>query len=331
MIQVVFDKINFYFSNWLWRSRRPFRFSPVYLLECLYILIFNLRKKQALKMRSNTPYQVPVWVVGNLSVGGEGKTPFIIGLIKELKNKGYRPGIITRGYGRKSKELVLINSFSEVSEVGDEALMMYDIFKGKVPIVVSSNRHLSILQLVNTLDCDLVISDDGLQNYSFHRDVEIIIMDANRKVGNGLCLPLGPLREPTSRLESVNAVIYRDHDSGFNVDIKGYFHADRPHEIIPIETLSGMDVTLVAGIGRPVRIIEKLTKLGVKVNHYPCQDHTKRYPEFKDDTLWVLTLKDWVKLKYKGLGQHCLVLDIEVDFSLTVKKLVSDLLKIDAQ
>ena len=140
---------------------------------------------------------VPVIVVGNISVGGTGKTPLVIWLVAELQARGYRPGIVSRGYGGKAPHYpYLLQPSDTASVVGDEPLM-----------VVDPHRPAAVQALLEQTECDVVISDDGLQHYALGRSYEILVLDGSRGTGNGRLLPCGPLREPVLRLQQVNAVV----------------------------------------------------------------------------------------------------------------------------
>ena len=149
---------------------------------------------------------VPVVVVGNVVVGGTGKTPMVIWLSKLLESRGYKPGIVSRGYGGSSpKKPLIVDDNTPVRISGDEPLI---IFKNTSrPVCISSDRISAISTLLEGTDTDIVISDDGLQHYKMDRDIEIVIFDGNRGVGNGLCLPAGPLREPLERIEDADFII----------------------------------------------------------------------------------------------------------------------------
>ncbi|MGB0360181.1 MAG: tetraacyldisaccharide 4'-kinase, partial [Endozoicomonas sp.] len=148
---------------------------------------------------------VPVIVVGNITVGGTGKTPVVAALVKLLKHQGYKPGIISRGYGKSNLHgSVAVTMDSDPAEVGDEPAMLAKL---KVPLVVDIDRVRAAKYLCDHFDCDVLVADDGLQHYNLHRHVELVVLDGQRLLGNGLCLPAGPLREPESRLDSVDLIL----------------------------------------------------------------------------------------------------------------------------
>ena len=154
----------------------------------------------------------PVVVVGNITVGGTGKTPIVLALIEYLQSEGIRPGLVSRGYG--ASRSIFPHSVSQCStaeDCGDEALLIYQ--RTSCPCVVSPLRVEAVRQLLSDFDVDVILSDDGLQHYALARHMEIAVLDEKRRIGNGFCLPAGPLREPASRLKNVDYVLYRGASS----------------------------------------------------------------------------------------------------------------------
>ncbi|GIS32691.1 MAG: hypothetical protein Ct9H90mP4_06050 [Gammaproteobacteria bacterium] len=149
---------------------------------------------------------VPLVVVGNIVAGGTGKTPIVIWLLEKLIEKGYKPSVVSRGFGGQSNRYpLIIDTQTDSSESGDEPKMIF--LNTGVPVCVSPDRVKGIKELVTNTDTNIIISDDGLQHYSMPRDVEIAVFDGARGLGNGLCLPAGPLREPKSRLNDVDFIL----------------------------------------------------------------------------------------------------------------------------
>ena len=266
-------------------------------------------------------YAMPVVVVGNISLGGSGKTPLIIALGKALSERGYSVGVVSRGYGGASAQYPLIvGPDTPVSQSGDEPLLIAK--KLGCPIVVDPNRARAVEKLVKSFSCDLILSDDGLQHYRLHRDVEIAVVDGRRRFGNGYTLPAGPLRESPRRLKEVDFIIQNG----------GIVEPDDPETyIVQLETsglrrfgsseLIGFDqwvestnIHAVAAIGHPERFFESLRKMGFKVDSEPKNDHqtlTARDIGFDDDLPVVITAKDAVK--YQDLVPDNLwVLEVEM-------------------
>ena len=173
-------------------------------LSALYCLIVVLRRQlYRLGVLSSSKLAVPVLIVGNLTVGGTGKTPLVVWLAQRLRQHGLHPGILTRGYGGCSRQWPLRIEFdTPVAQAGDEALLLYR--RTGCPVYAGPDRVLAGRRLLAEQDCDILICDDGLQHYALQRDLELLVIDGERRFGNGLCLPAGPLRETHNRLHSVD-------------------------------------------------------------------------------------------------------------------------------
>lgn len=178
------------------------------IVPCLlYPLTFLYRAAAAQKRRSTVPHRlpVPVVVVGNIYVGGTGKTPVTIALVKALRMRGWHPGVVSRGFGRNDQGVRLVAPDSPAHEVGDEPLLI--AHESLAPVAVGRNRFEAATLLLKTHpEIDLIVSDDGLQHTALARDVELAVVGA-RGLGNGWTLPAGPLREPPSRLDAVDAIV----------------------------------------------------------------------------------------------------------------------------
>jgi tetraacyldisaccharide 4'-kinase len=244
---------------------------------------------------------IPVIVVGNLTVGGSGKTPLVIWIAEFLKSKGWSPGIVSRGYGARITEPRAATVAAEAGEVGDEPILLSR--RSGCPVWVGADR----VQVAARLraaheDVNVLVLDDGLQHYALRRDVEIAVVDA-RGFGNGFLLPAGPLREPRSRLRGVDAVVsHASSIGGFAMTLQG----DMVHRMTdarerqPLKAFAGQRVHGVAGIGDPNRFFLHLGKAGLKVVPHPFPDHhpfTPRDLEFDDGLPVLLTEKDAVKLR----------------------------------
>jgi tetraacyldisaccharide 4'-kinase len=244
---------------------------------------------------------IPVIVVGNLTVGGSGKTPLVIWIAELLKSKGWSPGIVSRGYGARITEPRAATVAAEAAEVGDEPILLSR--RSGCPVWVGADR----VQVAARLraaheEVNVLVLDDGLQHYAMRRDLEIAVVDA-RGFGNGFLLPAGPLREPRSRLRGVDAVVsHASAIKGFAMALQG----DMVHRMTdarerqPLKAFAGQRVHAVAGIGDPNRFFLHLGKAGLKVVPHPFPDHhpfTARDLEFGDDAPVLLTEKDAVKLR----------------------------------
>jgi len=273
---------------------------PVSLLFGAAVLIRRLLFKLRL-LKSKHP-GVPVIVVGNLTVGGSGKTPLVLWIAEFLKAKGWSPGIVSRGYGAKIEAPRAATVADQASEVGDEPVVLSR--RSGCPVWVGPDRvSVAAALRAQHADVNVLILDDGLQHYRLRRDLEIAVVDA-RGLGNGFLLPAGPLREPAGRLASVDAVV--SHGSS----IKGYamkLEGEVLHRMTdardrrPASAFAGQRVHAVAGIGDPNRFFLHLAKLGLKVLPHPFADHHALAPrelEFGDDLPVLMTEKDAVKLRH---------------------------------
>ena len=299
---------------------------PFTLLYCLLNVV------QYWKLtRGRSKIDIPVIIVGNISIGGTGKTPAVIYLIKLLKKAGYKPAVITRGYGGKpTKWPQLVTAQSNTRHVGDEAVLIAK--RANVPVIAGPERMVDINYLRSRYDCDVIISDDGLQHYCLDRDIEIVLIDAQRQLGNGWCLPAGPLRENARRLKKVDFVLYNDGfekansqksvfsqqyqlPSLFSMQLSGntihsLFFNDKVQNL---EDLKGEPVHAVTGIGNPERFYRTLEKWGLELTKHSFPDHHNFKPinlEFYDDKLIIMTEKDAVKC-HEFAHKNCWFLPVE--------------------
>ena len=250
-------------------------------------------------------FSCPVIVVGNLSIGGTGKTPVVIWLANFLKNNGFKPGIVSKGFkgSEKGPKSVLRSDTSDT--VGDEPLMMaHQVF---CPVVISKKRAAGIEMLQNQFDIDIVLMDDGLQHLKVARDYEIVVVDAARGFGNGQCLPVGPLREPATRQQHADWVLWQGEASpdrqGFELSFNRCYNIARPMEVKALEAFS-KTVHAVAGIGNPERFFSALKAQGLDIIEHPFDDH---HPFTADDfegfahEIIIMTEKDAIKCKHFDL------------------------------
>ncbi len=260
------------------------------------------------------PYVKPVWVVGNISVGGEGKTPFVMALVEFLQSKGLQPGIVSRGYGRCLKGLMVVKGTHTYHEVGDEPLMMSYLLNKKTPIAVSNDRSEAIQHLIDSQGCDVIISDDGLQNPNIYRDLEFVVMDSKRNIGNGCCLPIGPLRQPASKLNEVDCLVLRDDPKGFSIRPTGVCPANNFSTTLPLSKFKGQTINLMAGIGNRSKLIQQLHELGIEVKSHAVADHGLIAADDIVDVTF-MTMKDWVKVKHLNHSSNLYVIRSSCDIS----------------
>jgi len=243
---------------------------------------------------------VPLVVVGNISVGGTGKTPLVVALAAELQQAGYRVGIISRGYGGQASEWPQsVTADSEAAWIGDEPLLIAR--RSGCPLAVGADRYAAALHLLAQTPCDLILSDDGLQHYALQRNFEIAVLDGERRLGNAWRLPAGPLRESPKRLQSVDWVLVngeRGQDElGFDL-LGDELMCLTDNKPLPLNDFAGQQVHAVAGIGHPERFFAQLRTAGLKVIEHPLPDHQAPQAEdllFDDGLAVVMTEKDAVK------------------------------------
>lgn len=289
------------FSEELWYGRH----KAVWLLipiSWIYWIIVSLRHLAfASGLLPVRRVAIPVMVVGNITVGGTGKTPLIIWLTGYLKAQGYRPGIISRGYGgagdRKPQQ---VRPDSNPALVGDEPVLIAR--RTNVPVAVATDRYVAAHELTQHTDCNILLCDDGLQHYSLHRDIEIAVVDGDRQFGNGHCLPAGPLREPESRLNSVDMVV-GNGKAGKNQYLMEY-QTLQLRQVgdtgvqRDIASFSGQQVHAVAGLGNPNRFFASLRAGNISIIKHVFPDHHLFRPEeleFHDGLPVLITEKDAVK------------------------------------
>jgi len=285
----------------------------LYLLYPLAWLFRTLaarrRRQQQRQNQQLAPLGVPVIVVGNITLGGTGKTPLLIAIAKYLQRQGYRPGIISRGYGGQAPYYpYTLSSNSRAAEVGDEPLLIFR--ETGCPVVVGPDRRADAEALLEAHACDIILSDDGLQHYRLPRSIEIAVVDGQRGLGNGLCLPAGPLREPPQRLTEVDLVVFNGDTTlvtPLPVDSQPHTmrlapscwravvdQSEKPLLQPPCET----EVWAVAGIGNPQRFFNTLAQLGLKPKTQVFPDHHQYQISdfaFVQDSPLLMTAKDAIK------------------------------------
>jgi len=245
--------------------------SLVYLLllplSWLYGLVSGLiRLSYRCGLRKSWRAPVPVVVVGNLTAGGNGKTPMVIWLVEQLQQRGYRVGVVSRGYGGKAKAYpLLLNASTTTRQAGDEPVLIYQ--RTAAPVAISPNRAEAVQALLKQHRLDVVITDDGLQHYALQRDFELVVIDGVRRFGNGWWLPAGPMRERVSRLNSVDALITNGGVAQPG-EIAMRLQAREAVNVATGERRPAVElphVVAMAGIGHPPRFFATLEKLGVDV------------------------------------------------------------------
>ncbi|MDB2377848.1 tetraacyldisaccharide 4'-kinase [Luminiphilus sp.] len=291
-------------ASWYGSFRWTLIFLP--LLPVVWSLVWLKRRVTAQQARP-VDSRVPVIVVGGITAGGTGKTPCLIALSQTLIKRGYNVGVVSRGYGRKSPETtIFVEAEHGAEDVGDEPLLIKHTVPG-VHVLVAQSRQEAVLRLLEAKTVDVILSDDGLQHYPLYRDFEILVMDASRGLGNGFLLPVGPLREPRSRLATVDCVLVRNGvypTTSFVYVIKGF------RRVITGERLSldaglaawqGAQVVAATGLGQPEQYFEMLKRKGLTFDTLTVADHAVLPMEeiaagYAPDVV-LITEKDAVKLK----------------------------------
>jgi len=268
-------------------------------LSLLMLIISKVRsyayKKNWLKSYKSP---LPVVVVGNISVGGNGKTPFVISLCELLIEQGYKPGVISRGYGGKSDAYpLLVESHITGKQAGDEPVLIYK--RLHIPVVVDPIRANAADYLAKQCNVDVIITDDGLQHYALQRDIEIVVVDGQRRYGNKHIIPMGPLREPTSRLQTVDYIINNGAIQGGEFTM-----LLAPAACKRVDgkagTLNETNINACAAIGFPPRFFETLIKQNFIINkRVAFADHhaytETDFTQFEPNLPLLMTEKDAVK------------------------------------
>ena len=318
-----FIKVWYQGSNWKY-ILKPLSWI-FYVFISLRILLYE---KGFMKIhRSN----YPIIIVGNIAVGGTGKTPITMWLANHFIGMGYRPAVLTRGYKGKIGDIPIeVSKESNPEIVGDEAIMIAS--KLKCPVIAHPDRNLS-LGYVSDKNIDFIISDDGLQHYQMDRDYEILIIDNERMYGNNLLLPAGPLREPISRLSRVNLILknvecedVENDNNRFRLVGKTAINLITGDSRLVVDFVS-TKIHAVAGIGNPDRFFRSLRKSGLDIYEHPFEDHRKYKSSdlnFNDEHEIIMTEKDMVKCK-RFANPRMWFIPVEVQFDQNEKPWLLDI------
>ena len=304
-------------AQWQKRGAWAWLMSPLGLLVCVFAGV--KRRAYHYGWLKQTRVGVPVIVVGNLTVGGAGKSPLVAYIAHLLKREGYRPGIICRGYKGKAERWPQgVNVDSDPTLVGDESLMLAR--QTNCPVMAGPDRVQSAQALLNESNCDVLISDDGFQHLRLARDIDIVVIDSTRGLGNRWCLPAGPLREGVWALAAADLMVYHHQRPSENTKNQ-YGMYLRTDEILALDgsvankadTLKQTTLHAVAGIGHPMRFFNTLRELGFTIIEHAFSDHhqyEKNQLEFNDEHAIITTEKDALKLAMLKLDTTIWVLPV---------------------
>jgi tetraacyldisaccharide 4'-kinase len=275
-------------------------------LECLYRRVVRGKRARFLAGEGEIyKAPVPLVVVGNITVGGTGKTPLILWMIEHCQRRGLRVGVVSRGYGATPPSLPWrVRAEQSAAQAGDEPLLI--VQRSGAPVMIDPDRSRAVRALLDSEPLDLILSDDGLQHYRLARDLELVLIDAARGLGNLRCLPAGPLREPVERLASVDAVLFNgasvDRDEGYAFQLKPSALVNlRSGQRQPLDFFApGQALHAVAGIGNPQRFFNTLEGLHWRPVAHPFADHAAYSAQaltFTPTLPLVMTEKDAVKCR----------------------------------
>ena len=318
------------FFEQIWRSSFNVYSLVLFPFSLIFFIIIKIRRtlyKYGILVKYKSP--TPLIIIGNITIGGTGKTPFVIWLANHLANKGLKVGVISSGYKSTSKTPEIVNKNSNANQVGDEAVL---IAKHTDSIVVSGGSRVDATKLLMSIRInDIILHDDGLQHYKLERDYEIILVNSKNPFGNGLLLPAGPLREPKSRLEDADIVAYTNDNNESTYSIASVSNSvvnSVSKESKNIEDFTSKKIHLVTGIASMEMIIENLISYKIQCIPHKYNDHhiyDGSEVIFDDNHPVFITQKDYVKLSDIN-NKNIWIIDHKVKPNeLLITKLNSDL------
>ncbi|MEM8499052.1 MAG: tetraacyldisaccharide 4'-kinase [Pseudomonadota bacterium] len=260
---------------------------------------------------------LPVIVIGNITVGGAGKTPLVIHVCELMQRKGWRPAVLSRGYKSTLERYPhIVGNTDDAAVVGDEPLMLSR--RLDIPVCIDPQRSRGARLLLARQLCNVIVCDDGLQHYKLARDIEVAVLDGQRMLGNGLCLPAGPLREPSTRLDGVDFIVCNGEpadsvigiDAVMQIEVECFVNLKSDQRLSPIDFVeqnAGAPLHALAAIGNPERFFASLDHLGFVFDRHAFPDHHAFEPgdlAFGDNKTLLMTEKDAVKCKAIA-GENC--------------------------
>ena len=299
---------------------RGAKWTLIFLPMIPFVMLMTYLRRSFRPQSGFAALGVPVVVIGGLTAGGTGKTPTLITLARYLSGRGFRVGVVSRGYGRTTDDSSLLVSDEHThDEVGDEPLLIKRSAP-KTHVIVGKSRKKAAQSLIREFGVHVILSDDGLQHYDLPRDFEVAVIDADRGLGNGWLLPVGPLREPRERLSSVDFVLERNG----SVESRALSYA--PKQFISLKTqqtltvdearelFSGMSLVAATGLGQPAQFFAMLRHMGFEFTEVAVADHAllplREIQESHDPQYVVVTAKDAVKLDNQACD-NVWVIDVE--------------------
>ena len=302
---------NAWYKNARWvRCLRP--------LSLIFGIFSTFRRCYYQNSRKTYTSKYPLIVIGNIAAGGTGKTPLVIYLAQQLREKGFSPGIVSRGYGSKAASYPFaVTPQTNFREAGEEPLMMAR--HTQCPVIIDPDRVAAVKMLETRYPCDIIISDDGMQHYRLNRTLEIAVIDGQRGFGNGLLIPAGPLRETPERLDQVDIIVCNG-DSTHILPINNYLMTLETTQLVHLINNKALDVRdpslqeikakkvhALAGIGNPERFFISLCNCGFDIIRHIFRDHhfySKQDITFKDGLDVVMTEKDAIKCREIASNSH---------------------------
>lgn len=290
--------------DYYWYARSPWLLLLTPLSLVFRVVVWLRRFAYRAGLLRSYKVSLPVIIAGNITAGGTGKTPLVIWLADYLRGKGYRPGIISRGYGGKASSWPQqVRPDSDPTMVGDEAVLLAGATR--CPMAVGPDRVAAARALIEHSDCNVILSDDGLQHYALQRDIEIVVIDGVRRFGTGFSIPAGPMREPARRLQEADLVVInglgssQEHQMRMNLgDAHNLLDGDVTRRL---SSFRGKAVHAVAGIGNPERFFQSLQQLGIQLEKHTFPDHyqfTSADIRFDGNKPVIMTAKDAVKCRH---------------------------------
>ncbi len=324
-----------------WRRARLLNYLLLPISWCYRLLMALRRSCYRMRLLRSDSLPVPVIVVGNISMGGSGKSPLVMALVDHLKARGFKPGVIARGYGGKSAFYPReVNRTTSAHLVGDEPQLIFE--RCDVAVVVGTKRVQNGTYLIDNMNCDILVSDDGYQHFALKRNIDIVVIDGQYGFGNGWCLPAGPLREPISALMRADIVVFNGQSpkqwqhnipSGciachMNMELQDARNLiDNSRRAL--SEFTDKPAHAVAGIGNPARFFSQLEQADIDIIPHIFPDHHKFTADdisFADNRPILMTEKDAIKCRSVATAKNIWVVVAHLHVDDTLYRHIDDLL-----